>query len=203
MEDRSKEMRGKFQIFSFDKDHRTDELNVYADHMVSTILILLGVNIIGIFICYPIEVVQREAFRETRGCIEARLKTQKENERQERLLLSVLPRHIALEMKEDIAGMPKETMFHKIYIQKHNNISILFADICGFTVLASQCTAQELVSMLNELFARFDHLATTNHCMRIKILGDCYYCVSGLFEVRTDHAHCCVEMGLDMIDAIA
>jgi len=35
------------------------------------------------------------------------------------------------------------------------------------------------------------------------LLGDCYYCVSGLPEPRPDHAHCCVEMGLDMIDAIA
>lgn len=42
-----------------------------------------------------------------------------------------------------------------------------------------------------------------NHCLRIKILGDCYYCVSGLPEARADHAHCCVEMGLDMIEAIS
>jgi class 3 adenylate cyclase len=131
--------------------------------------------------------------------------------------LSVLPRHIATEMKSDFAGLPKETMFHKIYIRKHDNIrcaltilnnntrmcSILFADICGFTVLASQCNAEELVTMLNELFARFDNLAAKNHCMRIKILGDCYYCVSGLPEPRSDHAKCAVEMGLDMIDAIA
>lgn len=41
-----------------------------------------------------------------------------------------------------------------------------------------------------------------NHCHRIKILGDCYYCVSGLTQPKTDHAHCCVEMGLDMIDTI-
>ena len=81
--------------------------------------------------------------------------------------------------------------------------SILFADICGFTLLSSQCTAKELVQLLNELFARFDNLASENHCLRIKILGDCYYCVSGIPEPRSDHAHCCVEMGLDMIDAIA
>lgn len=42
-----------------------------------------------------------------------------------------------------------------------------------------------------------------NHCLRIKILGDCYYCVSGLPEARGDHAHCCVEMGVDMIEAIS
>ena len=42
-----------------------------------------------------------------------------------------------------------------------------------------------------------------NHCLRIKILGDCYYCVSGLPEARADHASCCVEMGMDMIEAIS
>ncbi|KAL1116460.1 hypothetical protein AAG570_004933, partial [Ranatra chinensis] len=50
---------------------------------------------------------------------------------------------------------------------------------------------------------RFDRLAQQHHCLRIKLLGDCYYCVSGLPEPRPDHAHCCVEMALDMIDAIA
>jgi len=49
----------------------------------------------------------------------------------------------------------------------------------------------------------FDRLAAEHHCLRIKLLGDCYYCVSGLPEPRPDHAHCAVEMGLDMIDAIA
>ncbi|XP_018027268.1 adenylate cyclase type 6 [Hyalella azteca] len=49
----------------------------------------------------------------------------------------------------------------------------------------------------------FDRLATEHHCLRIKLLGDCYYCVSGLPEPRPDHAHCCVEMGVDMIEAIA
>jgi len=41
-----------------------------------------------------------------------------------------------------------------------------------------------------------------NQCMRIKILGDCYYCVSGLPVSRPNHAYNCVNMGLQMIDAI-
>lgn len=145
----------------------------------------------------------RKAFLDTRNCINARLEMEDENEKLERLLLSVLPQHVAMEMKADILSPRELGQFHKIYIQKHENVSIVFADIVGFTVLASQCTAQELVRLLNELFGRFDQLANDNHCLRIKILGDCYYCVSGLPDPRSDHAHCAVEMGLDMIDTIA
>uniref|UniRef100_A0A4W5R5G5 Adenylate cyclase type 6 n=1 Tax=Hucho hucho TaxID=62062 RepID=A0A4W5R5G5_9TELE len=166
-------------------------------------LVFLCTNMIGICTHYPAEVSQRQAFQETRGYIQARLYLQRENQQQERLLLSVLPRHVAMEMKAEINAKKEDMMFHKIYIQKHDNVSILFADIEGFTSLASQCTAQELVMTLNELFARFDKLASENHCLRIKILGDCYYCVSGLPEPRADHAHCCVEMGVDMIEAIS
>ncbi|XP_030284704.1 adenylate cyclase type 5 isoform X2 [Sparus aurata] len=171
--------------------------------IVSNVLIFSCTNIVGVCTHYPAEGSQRQAFQETRECIQARLHSQRENQQQERLLLSVLPRHVAMEMKADINAKREDMMFHKIYIQKHDNVSILFADIEGFTSLASQCTAQELVMTLNELFARFDKLAAENHCLRIKILGDCYYCVSGLPEARADHAHCCVEMGLDMIEAIS
>ncbi|XP_052245412.1 adenylate cyclase type 5-like isoform X2 [Dreissena polymorpha] len=171
--------------------------------ILCNICLFACVNLAGVFTHYPTEIAQRKAFLETRRCIEARLTTQRENQEQERLLLSVLPRHIAMEMKADIAGKPKDTMFHKIYIQRHENVSIVFADMCGFTQLSSQCTAQELVQLLNEIFARFDCLAADNHCLRIKILGDCYYCVCGVPEARVDHAQCCIDMGLDMIEAIS
>ncbi|XP_022256133.1 Ca(2+)/calmodulin-responsive adenylate cyclase-like isoform X2 [Limulus polyphemus] len=161
----------------------------------------LSVNMVGFFVHRLVEHGQRKAFLDTRNCINARLEMEDENEKLERLLLSVLPQHVAMEMKEDIIS-PREGQFHKIYIQRYDNVSIMFADIVGFTVLASQCTAQELVRLLNELFGRFDQLANDNHCLRIKILGDCYYCVSGLPEARSDHALCAVEMGLDMIDSI-
>lgn len=168
-----------------------------------TIATLIACNAAGMLTHQPRELAQRRAFLETRDCVEARLLTQRENQQQERLLLSVLPRHVAMEMKADIASQPRHEQFHKIYIQRYENVSILFADICGFTSLSDQCTAEELVRLLNELFARFDRLAAEHHCLRIKLLGDCYYCVSGLPEARDDHAKCCVEMGLDMIDAIA
>ncbi|CAN0012452.1 unnamed protein product [Bubo scandiacus] len=184
--------------------HRNADDPFLWKQLSANALIFLCTNVVGVCTHYPAEVSQRQAFQETRGYIQARLHLQRENPPAERLLLSVLPaQHVAMEMKEDINTKKEDMMFHKIYIQKHDNVSILFADIEGFTSLASQCTAQELVMTLNELFARFDKLAAENHCLRIKILGDCYYCVSGLPEARGDHAHCCVEMGVDMIEAIS
>lgn len=80
--------------------------------------------------------------------------------------------------------------------------SILFADIVGFTAISSHCPAAELVKTLNELFARFDKLAEKYHQLRIKILGDCYYAISGAPIERPDHAVLCVHMGLSMVEAI-
>uniref|UniRef100_A0A8C2B964 adenylate cyclase n=1 Tax=Cyprinus carpio TaxID=7962 RepID=A0A8C2B964_CYPCA len=173
--------------------------------LLAQVLLFLCINTAGMFISYLSDRAQRQAFLETRRCIEARLRLETENQRQERLVLSVLPRFVVLEMINDMTNVEDENLqhqFHRIYIHRYENVSILFADVKGFTNLSTTLSAQELVRMLNELFARFDRLAHEHHCLRIKILGDCYYCVSGLPEPRLDHAHCCVEMGLSMIKTI-
>ncbi|KAK7142127.1 hypothetical protein R3I94_011733 [Phoxinus phoxinus] len=168
-------------------------------------LLYMGMNTAGLFIHYLSDRAQRQAFLETRRCIEGRVKMEQENTRQERLVMSILPRFIAMEMIGDMTSMDDELLpqqFHKTYIHQYKDVSILFADIKGFTSLSMTMSAQELVRTLNELFGRFDRLAEENHCMRIKILGDCYYCVSGVPEPQTAHARCCVELGLAMINTI-
>ena len=97
-------------------------------------------NWIGLYTKYLTERAQRKAFLETRRSLEMRFKTQKENERQERLLLSVLPSFVAQQMIRDIAleeeralGESQPSQFHKIYIHRYEQVSILFADIKGFT----------------------------------------------------------------------
>ncbi|XP_041927854.1 adenylate cyclase type 8 [Alosa sapidissima] len=168
-------------------------------------LLYMGMNTAGLFIHYLSDRAQRQAFLETRRCIEGRVKLEKENHRQERLVMSILPRFVALEMIADISTMEDDLLsqqFHKIYIHHYTDVSILFADIQGFTTMSMTMSAQDLVRTLNELFGRFDHLAEEHHCLRIKILGDCYYCVSGVPEPQRAHARCCVEMGLAMINTI-
>uniref|UniRef100_A0A8C1PB42 adenylate cyclase n=1 Tax=Cyprinus carpio TaxID=7962 RepID=A0A8C1PB42_CYPCA len=128
----------------------------------------------------------------------------------EHLLLSVLPRYIAMELKTEIVkrlsakcrAEENRPNFHSLYVRQHRDVSILYADIVGFTHLSSTCTPEELVAVLNKLFGRFDDIAKKNGCLRIKILGDCYYCVSGLPDPISHHARNCVQMGLDMCTAI-
>ncbi|CAB0032413.1 unnamed protein product [Trichogramma brassicae] len=154
----------------------------------------------------------QQTFASTKTIIESRIKLESEREQQEQLLLSVIPAYIAAEVKRSImlkmadacqeVSKHKQTRFHEMYVQRHNNVSILYADIVNFTPLSEQLSASDLVKTLNELFGRFDQIAQDNKCMRIKILGDCYYCVSGLPVSRPNHAYNCVTMGLEMIEAI-
>ncbi|XP_067097719.1 adenylate cyclase type 3-like [Osmerus mordax] len=159
---------------------------------------------VGVVSYYMADRKYRAAFLEARQSLEVKLTLQDQSTQQEELLLSILPKHIADEMLQGMQEQ-KDTQqqFNTMYMYRHENVSILFADIVGFTQLSSACSAQELVKLLNELFARFDKLADKHYQLRIKILGDCYYCICGLPDYRADHAACSIMMGLDMVDAIS
>lgn len=112
--------------------------------------------------------------------------------------MSVIPAYLTDKVSKAIISNSIEKhnqnqkLFHDLHIQVHENVSILFADIVNFTVLAAQLSANDLVKTLNELYSKFDEDAQVFlffliesyflqklQCMRIKFLGDCYYVVSG------------------------
>uniref|UniRef100_A0A3Q1I8V5 adenylate cyclase n=1 Tax=Anabas testudineus TaxID=64144 RepID=A0A3Q1I8V5_ANATE len=95
-----------------------------------------------------------------------------------------------------------QLIFRPFNMKRMEPVSILFADIVGFTKMSANKSAPALVGLLNDLFGRFDRLCELTCCEKISTLGDCYYCVAGCPEPRPDHAYCCVEMGLGMIQAI-
>uniref|UniRef100_A0A8D2IX22 adenylate cyclase n=1 Tax=Varanus komodoensis TaxID=61221 RepID=A0A8D2IX22_VARKO len=184
-----------------------------AVQLLANLVIFVCGNLVGAYHKHLMEVALGETFHETFNLIQSRVKLESEKRHQEHLLLSILPAYIALEMKAEIIERLRDggqaqrrhesaNNFHNLYVKRHQNVSILYADIVGFTLLASECSPKELVLMLNELFGKFDQIAKDNECMRIKILGDCYYCVSGLPVSLPNHARNCVKMGLDMCQAI-
>lgn len=164
-------------------------------------LLLATAVALGLTAYFVEDAQQRRAFLETRRALEVKLVIEEQSAEQERLLLSVLPEHVAKKMRQDL-GSADTRQFKKIYMSRHENVSILYADIVGFTAISSTYSAQDLVKILNELFARFDKLSERYEQLRIKILGDCYYCISGAPTERPDHAVLCVHMGLSMVKAI-
>ncbi|KAJ8735073.1 hypothetical protein PYW08_014323 [Mythimna loreyi] len=175
--------------------------------MGSNVLLYIAVNFAGMYAKSLVDWGQRKVFLETRKSMITLEKTKKETERQWNLFRSVIPDFLATKIWRlmDMTGFDIEQQKSSNLVdmvEYHQEVSILFADIKGFTELSSKCSAQDLVILLNLLFAGFDKLADDFNCIRIKLLGDCYYCVSGLPERRDDHAHCCVNMGLHMIRAI-
>lgn len=115
-------------------------------------------------------------------------KLQAEQERSEKLLLNVLPYSIAQQLKN------KEG----IIAENFSEVSVLFADIVGFTELSARNSPIQLVHLLNDIFSRFDRLAEKHHLEKIKTIGDAYMVVAGLPIPREDHTEAIAEMALDM-----
>ncbi|XP_017292989.1 adenylate cyclase type 4 isoform X2 [Kryptolebias marmoratus] len=185
-----------------------------AEQLVANAVLFICVNCIGFFHMWMAKRGLRKSNQKREDYSAIRVQKEVRNYQQEGLLLSVLPRYIAVQLKEEVikklskskGQKDNETSlsnFHSLYVENHKNVSILYADIVGFTKLASTCSPEELVSVLNKLFGKFDDIAKKNGCLRIKILGDCYYCVSGLPDPIPTHADNCVQMGLDMCTAIS
>uniref|UniRef100_A0A9J7YIL2 Adenylate cyclase type 4 n=1 Tax=Cyprinus carpio carpio TaxID=630221 RepID=A0A9J7YIL2_CYPCA len=181
-----------------------------AVQLVANAVLFVCVNGVGVFHLWHTEHAHRKSSKKREDFSRNRATQAKQKRDQEHLLLSVLPRYIAMELKTEIVkrlsakcrAEENRPNFHSLYVRQHRDVSILYADIVGFTHLSSTCTPEELVAVLNKLFGRFDDIAKKNGCLRIKILGDCYYCVSGLPDPISHHARNCVQMGLDMCTAI-
>lgn len=87
-------------------------------------------------------------------------------------------------------------------MELHNNVSVLTADIVNYTSMTKNLEVKDLVETLHELFVKFDQASEDNDVLRIKFLGDCYCCVSGVPKETQYHARNCVELGLRMIKII-
>lgn len=196
-------------------------------HIVIRFLSQLSIHLIGLHILIMTNVRMRGTFMKVGQSLLVRRQLEMEKQLKEKMIHSVMPPKVSDWLMNDDANFAKNaepriseteprnseprtsnpttdlrSLFRPFNMHRMENVSILFADIVGFTKMSSNKSAEELVGILNDLFERFDHLCSLHECEKISTLGDCYYCVSGCPEPRTDHAKCCVEMGLGMIQAI-
>ncbi len=86
-----------------------------------------------------------------------------------------------------------------VIADNYSAVSILFADIVGFTPLSASMSPQETVKLLNEVFVAFDDLAETHGVEKLKTIGDAYMAVAGLPFPQADHAERIAELALAMV----
>ncbi|WP_437863277.1 adenylate/guanylate cyclase domain-containing protein [Sorangium sp. So ce363] len=123
---------------------------------------------------------------------QAKAAAEQAHERSDRLLLNILPRTIADQLKE-----------HEQLIAEHfEEVTVLFADIAGFTPLAARLPPAELVGLLNRMFSSFDQLADQHGLEKIKTIGDAYMVVGGLPAQRPDHARAIARMAIAMTHTV-
>ena len=115
-------------------------------------------------------------------------------------LSEMLPQAIA----ERLKGRSKLTANHlnQAIVDSYANVTVLFADIVGFTAFSQVVSPEVMVDVLNDLFTRFDHIADHHGLEKIKTIGDCYMAAAGLPVVVTDHADRAAHMSLDILAAM-
>ena len=117
---------------------------------------------------------------------------QAERQKSERLLLNILPKAITSRLKHG----------ERVIADYFEDVTVLFADIVGFTTLSTQMSPVDLVDLLNDIFSHFDRLAAQHGLEKIKTIGDAYMVVGGLPTPKLNHAEAIADMALGIQKAI-
>jgi adenylate cyclase len=134
----------------------------------------------------------RGIFRNITERIKVEKALQKQQKKTENLLLNILPEPIVDRLKLEPNSIA----------ETYTNVTVLFADLVGFTEIASELSALEVVELLNLIFSAFDRLTELHQLEKIKTIGDAYMVVAGLPTEREDHAQAIADMALDMQTAL-
>jgi guanylate cyclase len=153
----------------------------------------LSNQVVGVFFLMNLVAVSGTAFLVLnyfvgqRDRIQAQLEV--EQEKSESLLLNVLPADVANDLKEQ--GETKA--------RSYDSVSVLFADMVGFTSYADTVSPDEMLGMLNEVVTRFDEIVSTHNVEKIRTIGDAYMAASGVPVVRADQAQAMARAALEMV----
>lgn len=128
-----------------------------------------------------------------------------EQARSEQLLLNLFPQSIVSRLKTLSERPGKHDIKNNsiVIADQYDEATILFADLVNFTGLTKDMTPAQLVELLNQVFSRFDDLATQHGLEKIKTLGDAYMVVGGIPTPRQDHAHAVARMALAIPEVLA
>ena len=150
-------------------------------HLVILAGEIVAVNALGMFTLFRLERLRRLEFRNLNEIAA-------ERSRYHDLLVRILPAPIAERMRRG-----------EQHIADHfDEASVLFTDIAGFTRISAALKPDEVVTLLERVFAAFDVLVEKHGLEKIKTVGDAFLVAAGLPEPRDDHAEAIADFALDL-----
>ena len=152
----------------------------------------LAVNGSGLWVSRTLELLARSAFVQAQAI-------SLERERSEQLLSNALPAEIARRLRDDDAALGAE---REALAEGHEAVTVLVADLVGFTPLAERLSESELARLLDKLFTVFDSLGDELGVEKIKTLGDAWIAAAGAPTPRADHAEATCRLAVAMLSAV-
>ena len=129
------------------------------------------------------------------------LELDRQRARADDLLSNTLPRAIVDRLKAR-EGEPDVAMRSGILADDLPHVTVLFADLVGFTAQAGPIAPEELVRILDDVFTRFDELAGRHGMEKIKTVGDAYMAAAGAPEPQPRHAQAAADMALEILECL-
>jgi ligand-binding sensor domain-containing protein/class 3 adenylate cyclase len=124
------------------------------------------------------QILERKVQERTAEVVAQAKEIEGQKVRIEDLLLNILPKEISEELKDK----------GKATARRHNEVTVMFTDMKGFTKAAEKMTPEELVNELDECFIKFDEIIGRYGIEKIKTIGDSYMCASGVPSGDPHHA---------------
>ena len=165
-----------------------DELKITIDNALETVMLRRNNKKLILELQVHNEVLEKKVKQRTEEIEKQKTIVEIAKAQSDSLLLNILPAEIAEELKK----------FGKSYARKHDQVSVLFADIKDFSSIAESLTPVKLVTQLDEVFAAFDNIVAKYGMEKIKTIGDAYMCACGLPLADHENAVKAVKAALDM-----
>jgi len=152
----------QIEVDLLEQKKKTQNIILYA---TAGVLFLIGLLALGL--------LKRNKFIKATNII-----IEKEKQRSDDLLLNILPKDTATELKK----------FGKVKAKKFDLVTVLFTDFEGFTKYSEHLSPEDLVETVDFYFSEFDKIIEKHHLEKIKTIGDAYMCAGGLPFPSNDHA---------------
>ncbi len=165
-----------------------EELKITIDNAVETVVLRRNNKILIQELQEYNEQLEAKVVQRTLEIEKQKEMIEEEKAKSDSLLLNILPAEIAEELKRE----------GRSFARKHEDVSVLFADIKGFTPIAEMLQPEELVTMLDQVFSAFDNIIDKHGMEKIKTIGDCYMCAGGLPLADQDSSVKAVQAAVEM-----